>query len=110
VRRHLDRQGLLTGLAAQSFSDEVGASKPDPRAFRAALGPLGIPPERALHVGDLRRTDVAGARNLGMCSVRIRSCHDDRSELPEADHIVDSHAELEKLLGLSNQAVTEVDD
>jgi putative hydrolase of the HAD superfamily len=110
VRRHLDRQGLLTGLAAQSFSDEVGAPKPDPRVFRAALEPLGIPPERALHVGDLRRTDVAGARNLGMRSVRIRSHHDDCSELPEADHIVDSHAELEKLLGLANQAATEADD
>jgi putative hydrolase of the HAD superfamily len=110
VRRHLDRQGLLTGLAAQSFSDEVGAPKPDPRAFRAALEPLGIPPERALHVGDLRRTDVAGAHNLGMRTVRIRSRHDDRSELPDADHIVDSHAELEKLLGLANRAATEADD
>ena len=45
-----------------------------------------------------------------MCTVRIRSHHDDRSELPEADHIVDSHAELEKLLGLANRAGTEADD
>jgi putative hydrolase of the HAD superfamily len=110
VRRHLDRQGLLTNLAAQSFSDEVGAPKPDPRAFRAALDPLGIPPERALHVGDLRRTDVAGARNLGMRTVRIRSLQDDRSELPDADYIVDSHAELETLFGLANRAASEAED
>jgi len=98
VRRHLERLGLLAGLAAQSFSDEVGVPKPDPRAFRAALGPLGAPPERSLHVGDLRRTDVAGARGLGMWSVRIRDRHDDRSELPEADFVVASHAELRELL------------
>ena len=100
VRRHLDLQGLLEGLAVQIFSDEVGVPKPDPRVFRAALEPLGVTPERALHVGDLRRTDVAGARALGMSTVRIRDRHHDASDLPEADYVVQSHAELEKLLGL----------
>jgi putative hydrolase of the HAD superfamily len=100
VRHHLDLQGLLSGLAVQAFSDEVGVPKPDPRVFRAALEPLGVAPERALHVGDLRRTDVAGARGLGMISVRIRARHDDTSELPEAEHVVSSHAELGKLLAL----------
>ncbi len=101
VRRHLDRLGLLEFLAAQSFSDEVGVPKPDPRAFRAALTPLGVDPARAWHVGDLRRTDVAGARALGMTAVRIRAQHDDRSALAEADHVVGSHAELGDLLALT---------
>jgi putative hydrolase of the HAD superfamily len=100
VRRHLDRHGLLDGLAVVIFSDEVGVPKPDPRVFRAALGPLGVPPERALHVGDLRRTDVAGARGIGMSSARIRDQHDDTSELPEADFVVADHAELRALLAL----------
>jgi FMN phosphatase YigB (HAD superfamily)/predicted kinase len=99
VRRQLDALGLLAPLAVQAFSDEVGFPKPDPRPFRAALAPLGIPPERAVHVGDLRRTDVAGARALGMRSVRIRAHHDDASNLPEADAVVASHAELRALLG-----------
>ena len=51
-------------------------------------------------MGDLRRTDVAGARALGMTSVRIRARHDDVTDLPEADHVVQSHAELLALLGL----------
>lgn len=101
VRRHLKSCGLLSGLAIEVFSDEVGVPKPDPRAFRAALEPLGVNPEHAWHVGDLRCTDVAGARALGMTSVRIRARHDDTSELPEADHVVASHAELGRLLGLS---------
>jgi putative hydrolase of the HAD superfamily len=100
VRRLLDRAGLLTHLRVLAFSDEVGAPKPDPRPFLAALEPLGVAPEHVLHVGDLRRTDVAGARALGMQTARIRARHDDTTEHPDADWIVDSHAELAGLLGL----------
>lgn len=99
VRRHLDREGLLGALTVQAFSDEVGAPKPDERTFAAALDPMGIAAERAFHVGDLRRTDVAGARALGMTSIRIRQLYDDDpSPHPEADHIVDSHSDLLTLL------------
>jgi putative hydrolase of the HAD superfamily len=100
VRRHLEREGLLGALTVQVFSDEVGAPKPDERTFAAALDPIGIAPEQALHVGDLRRTDVAGARALGMTSIRIRQLYDDDpSPHPEADHVVDTHADLRTLLG-----------
>jgi FMN phosphatase YigB (HAD superfamily) len=99
VRRHLDRLGLLDLLESQVFSDEIGVPKPHPEAFRQALRPFGIDPARALHVGDLRRTDVAGARALGMGAVRIRTRHDDTSDLPEADFVVGSHAELRELFG-----------
>jgi len=98
VRQHLDRLGLLSGLAAQIFSDEVGVPKPDPRTFQEALDAVGVGPERALHVGDLRRTDIAGARSLVMRSVRIRARYDDTSPLPDADFVVDSHAALRTLL------------
>jgi putative hydrolase of the HAD superfamily len=100
VREHLARLGLLAGLRAQLFSDEVGVPKPDPRIFHAALGALGTAPVGAVHVGDLRRTDVAGARGVGMTSVRIAAIHDDPTSLPEADHVVASHAELRDVLGL----------
>ena len=98
VRRYLDALGLLTPLAVQVFSDEVGVPKPDPRAFRAALSPLGCDPGRAAHVGDLRRTDIAGARALGMRSVRIAAHHDDTSNLPDGDAVARSHEELRALL------------
>jgi putative hydrolase of the HAD superfamily len=100
VRQHLLRLGLLRGLRVQIFSDEVGVPKPDARMFRAALTALGRPAHGAFHVGDLRRTDIAGARGVGMQSVRIRAVHDDVADLPEADHVVASHAELRGLLGL----------
>jgi len=55
---------------------------------------------RAANVGDLRRTDVAGARGVGMRTLRIRDRYDDESEHPEADLVADSHAHLLELLGL----------
>jgi putative hydrolase of the HAD superfamily len=100
VRQLLDRAGLLEYLEVQIFSDEVGVPKPDPRVFEAALGALGERAEGAVHVGDLRPTDIAGARGVGMGSVRIRWHHDDQSEHPEADAVAESHAHLREILSL----------
>jgi HAD superfamily hydrolase (TIGR01549 family) len=101
VRRYLDRLGLLEWLEVLVFSDEAGVPKPHPKVFHVALEGLGVAPEAAIHVGDLRRSDVAGARGVGMGSVRIRAHNDDASEHPDADAVVDSHADLCRLLGLS---------
>ena len=98
VRRTLDRLGLLELLEVQVFSNEAGVPKPNPRVFHAALEPLGVASADAVHVGDLRRTDVAGARGVGMGSIRIRQVHDDRSEHPEADAVADSHRHLLEIL------------
>ena len=100
VRRHLDALGLLAPLQAQLFSDEIGVPKPDARIFRAALGALGADPDRSVHVGDLRRTDIAGARALGMGSIRLCQAHDDDTSLPEADAVAAHHGDLPELLGL----------
>ena len=42
--------------------------------------------------------DVAGARALGMTTIRIRARYDDTSSLDDADFIVDSHDALRDLL------------
>jgi putative hydrolase of the HAD superfamily len=98
VRQHLERLGLLASLQVTIFSDEWSLTKPSEKLFHGALGELDCEPEEAAHVGDLRRTDVAGARGAGMRSIRIRAIHDDRSAHPEADFVVASHAELLTLL------------
>jgi putative hydrolase of the HAD superfamily len=94
VRRLLERADLFPLLEVVVFSDEAGVPKPHPRVFQQALAPLGVAPDEAPHVGDLRRTDVAGARGAGLGSVRIRQHHDHRSELPEADRVADTQAQL----------------
>jgi FMN phosphatase YigB (HAD superfamily) len=100
LRELLAREGLLGYFSGWSFSDEVGAYKPSPESFEAALRALGAEPAEALHVGDLRRTDVAGAAALGMRTVRYRGMRDDPDVEggPEADHVVDRHLELVELI------------
>jgi putative hydrolase of the HAD superfamily len=100
LRELLDREGLLGHFSGWAFSDEVGDYKPAPRMFEAALEALGAAPGESLHVGDLRRTDVAGARALGMRTVRYRGMNDEgeRDPGPEAEFVLDSHAELPALV------------
>jgi FMN phosphatase YigB (HAD superfamily) len=98
---HLDRRGLLGYFDAWAFSDEIGVYKPDAAPFRHVLEAMGVDdPGRAAHTGDRRRTDVAGARAMGMVSVRYTAVFDDESPLPEADHVVDSHEAMLAALDL----------
>jgi FMN phosphatase YigB (HAD superfamily) len=96
LRELLAEQGLLDHFSGWAFSDEVGHYKPSPWIFEAALGALGAEPAAALHVGDLRRTDVAGAAALGMRTVRYEGINDegDADPGPEAEFVLDSHLEL----------------
>jgi putative hydrolase of the HAD superfamily len=101
LRERLDAFGILPLFDAWSFSDETGCFKPFPEAFLHALGSLEVDPTRAAHVGDGRRTDVAGARALGMTSVRYRYFHDAPEDSgPEADHVVDAHDRVPVVLGI----------
>jgi len=105
LRGHLDHFGVLDAFDHFSFSDEVGVYKPDPAIFAHALEGLGGEPATAVHVGDLRRTDVAGARGAGWTAVRYRGLYDDdgiEDEIPhvEAHHVVADHADLPAALDL----------
>lgn len=95
LRAFLDRKGLLDYFRSLAFSDEVGHYKPSPTIFEHAMLGLDASPESAMHVGDLRRTDVAGAREFGMRAVRYKGINDDQSEdYPEADFVISEHCEL----------------
>jgi HAD superfamily hydrolase (TIGR01509 family) len=65
VRHVLTREGLLTFLDTVVLSCELGAVKPDPRIFRAALDRLGADPARTVMVGDNVHDD-GGAAALGI--------------------------------------------
>jgi putative hydrolase of the HAD superfamily len=99
LRAFLESRGLLGLFDGWAFSDEVGEYKPSPVIFKHVLGPLGVAPPDAAHVGDLRRTDVAGARNLGMIAIRYTGVWEDEGDPePEAHHVVGSHKETRALI------------
>lgn len=69
--------GVEVGIVVDSTV--VGFEKPDPRIFEIALRALAVAPERAIHVGDSRRADVAGAIAAGVTPVHLdpyRLCGD----------------------------------
>lgn len=100
VRDLLQEAGLLEFFGALCFSDEVGVPKPGNDIFAKALAELGVQPPEALHVGDLRRTDIAGARDIGMHTARFRGVHDDKTDTIEAEVVLDSHDQLLEVLGI----------
>ncbi len=67
--RLLAELGLADRFVAIAISDRVGYGKPHPAIFRAALDVAGVPPERAVHIGDSYTKDVLGAAGAGMAAM-----------------------------------------
>ncbi len=65
LRDHLAQAGLAHLFSTAVSSAEAGAPKPSAVPFSLALERLGIPPSRALHIGD-DEVDREGARAAGL--------------------------------------------
>ncbi|MGH2792395.1 MAG: HAD family hydrolase [Actinomycetota bacterium] len=100
VRQLLDEAGLCDHLEVLCFSDEVGVPKPGNEIFAKALAELGVRPPEAIHVGDLRRTDIAGAHDVGMHAARFKGIHDDTSDATEAEIVMTDHRQILEVLGI----------
>ncbi|RME97554.1 MAG: HAD family hydrolase [Chloroflexi bacterium] len=110
LRQILENDNLLQYFDHLTFSDELGRSKPHRQAFEATLAALNAQPAQAVHVGDLLRTDVAGAQGVGMRAVqyvgvtrddgamaRISSHHPPAPNITP-DAVIKNHTELLPLL------------
>lgn len=58
-------------FASITFSQEVGAEKPDPRIFRLALARARAEPPDVVHLGDSWESDVEGARAVGIAPIWV---------------------------------------
>ena len=63
--------GLAPLFGVMADSQRVGAEKPEPAIFRAALSALGAAAETAVMVGDSLRRDGEGARRSGLSFIWI---------------------------------------
>jgi putative hydrolase of the HAD superfamily len=68
----LHEAGLLPLVKVAVDSSRVGAFKPDPAIFRAALTALDVRPQEAAMVGDSLNKDCAPAHRLGLATVWLR--------------------------------------
>lgn len=85
----LERLGVAPMLEVAVISGVEGVEKPDPRIFLTALERLGLPPERALYVGDNPRVDIEPAAALGMGAVLVdrRDRHPDRPRIRSLEEL-----------------------
>lgn len=76
-------------------SDQIGALKPDLRAFAALQATLNLPAGQILYLGDNPRTDVAGSIAAGMQGVWL-----DAEDLDYPKEIATPTATIHRLLEL----------
>ena len=70
VNKLLEQLDIKKYFSAFSYSDETGVAKPHPKSFSIILEQLNITPEEAIHIGDIDRTDIDGAKTIGMRAIR----------------------------------------
>ena len=92
----LEQFGLLDRFAGAVFSTEIGATKPEPRMYRAILEALDADPADCLFIDD-RDVNVLGARKAGMAAVQMS-----RPAFPAAalwdGPVAHSFSEIDKML------------
>jgi len=70
-RDKLETLQLLPRIDAVCISDEIGYTKPDPRAFHALAAALHVDPSEVVFIGDDESHDLTGARRAGMHSALV---------------------------------------
>ncbi|MDG2301101.1 MAG: HAD family hydrolase [Acidimicrobiales bacterium] len=102
LEKWLMELGVHAAFDFFGFSDRINVYKPHPQIFKKTLEALKVQdPSTAAHIGDLKRTDVAGARTAGMKTVRYIGSRIDEEEGEEADYVSDSHLDIIQYLGLN---------
>jgi len=104
LRPVLDGHGLLKHFTFLYFSDEGGMSKPDPRVFALVLEKLGARPSEAAHVGDILRTDIAGAQAAGMHAVHFVGVNASDAAWSTADRVIEHLRDLPAALDALSDA------
>jgi len=94
VRRILSEYGVLDYFDVTVFSDEVGYCKPNDVVFKVALEALGVEPGEALHVGDLVKSDIVGAKRAGMRTAWLKTGDQEYAPEDAPDYVITNLTEL----------------
>ena len=94
LRRELDACNLGRVFDCLAVSSDIGWLKPHPEIYYAALRALGAEPGETVMVGDSLRTDIAGAKLLGMRAVWKRN---GRREQPATGPAIPPDATIDDL-------------
>ncbi len=95
IRQFLQQENLLQYFSSFMFSDEQQNSKPHRSVFAQTAKNLNISLNRLIHIGDLERTDIAGARQAGCYSIKYNGTNkSDNQDKSQAQFVISNYNEL----------------
>ncbi len=98
ARRLMERDSILQCFKVFTFSDETEHTKPEVMQFHSTLAQLGAAPSEAVHIGDIVRTDIIGAKNAGMKAIRFCGFNQSETDTILSDAVVDDYRQLETVI------------
>ncbi len=99
IRQFLQQENLLQYFSSFMFSDEQPNSKPHRAVFEQTAENLNISVNRLIHIGDLERTDIAGARQAGCyCIKYIGGNNTPGPDITQAHSVINNYQELPAVL------------
>ena len=98
LRELLRHYGLLHYFDYFVFSDEVGYSKPDPRAFHAVAKNTGCALHEIVHLGDREAKDIEGPHVVGARGILVPIAKDRGGPNSKADAVCRDFRELAAIL------------
>jgi len=67
----LELIGIRSLFTAHFSAEQIGAPKPSPDLFEAALAAAGVQAQQCIHIGDHQEQDIAAAARLGMKTIWV---------------------------------------
>jgi HAD superfamily hydrolase (TIGR01509 family) len=95
--------GIEHYFQAHFSAEDVGAPKPDPALFQAALKSAGVDASECIHIGDHQEQDIVAAATLGMKTIWVNLsdaawAHSDVSPDQEITHLSQLPAAVAQLV------------
>ena len=101
LKQVLADNGLLDVFDSLVFSDEAGRAKPHIEVFQRTARSLSADPGAMVHIGDLERTDIMGAKQAGFKAIRFTGVTPmEEDETTIADFVTDDLTDVPKLVEL----------
>jgi putative hydrolase of the HAD superfamily len=94
IRQFLIEQNIYTNFSSLIFSDEQTYCKPHTSVFRLTCKNLDISCSNLIHIGDLEKTDMKGAKDSGGIGIKYTAWNKNSKEKSLANYLINDYQEL----------------